>query len=99
MGRHSTGRLRIGMNSPVVLLALLLVVALVGWLTYAFLKNQLSSSGCDNPVKVSIVAAPAIAPVVAQTAKDVSSSDGDGCYDVDVVAPGSQQDAQPLAPS
>ncbi|TDQ04469.1 substrate-binding and VWA domain-containing protein [Labedaea rhizosphaerae] len=97
MGRHSTGRLRIGLNSPVVLLAILLVVALVGWLTYAFLRNQLSAEGCDNPVKLSIVAAPDIAPVVSQTAKDVSAQDGDGCYDVNVTARDSEQTAQSLA--
>lgn len=97
MGRHSTGRLRIGLNSPVVLLAILLVVALVGWLTYAFLRDRLAASGCDNPTKLTITAAPDIAPVIGQTAKKVSAEDGDGCYDVQVVARDSEQTAQSLA--
>ncbi|HVK22523.1 MAG TPA: substrate-binding and VWA domain-containing protein [Actinokineospora sp.] len=82
MGRHSSGRSG-GARSPVIGLSAVLVVALVGWLSYAVLTKTLGSSDCDTVTPVTVAAAPEIAPVLAQVAADIRAA-GEECFEVTV---------------
>lgn len=88
MGRHSSARpggvhgLR--SRSPVVLLSSLLVLALLGWFTFDFLRDRLGASSCDTTTIVNVTAAPDVAPVVTQIGNRLSEEDEDGCYKINV---------------
>ncbi len=83
MGRHSSAKSRgWRAKSPVIILSGLLVLALFGWFTYDFLSDRLRTSSCDTTTVLNVTASPEIAPVVARTARSVSTEDG--CYDVRV---------------
>jgi Mg-chelatase subunit ChlD len=83
MGRHSSAKSRgLRANSPVIVLSVLLVLALIGWFTYSFLSDRLRASSCDNTVVLNVTASPDVAPVIATTARDLSTEDI--CYDVRV---------------
>jgi hypothetical protein len=56
------------------------VLALVGWFTYDFLADQLRASDCDTTTVLNVTVSPDIAPVVASTARELSSEDT--CYEV-----------------
>lgn len=98
MGRHSASARR-GLRSPVVVLSVLLVLALVGWFTFDFLKGRLRASGCDSTTVINVVAAPDIAPVVTQAGKKASEEDNAGCYKVNVSSRESVVTAESLAVS
>jgi Mg-chelatase subunit ChlD len=66
----------------VIILSGLLVLALIGWFTYDFLSDRLRTSSCDTTTVLNVTASPEIAPVVASTARSVSTEDS--CYDVRV---------------
>jgi hypothetical protein len=80
MGRHYPVSRR-AERTPVVVLSVLLAVALVGWLTFDFLSDQLSASSCESTPLVTVSAAPDIAPAIAQIGRQ--RADGD-CYQVRV---------------
>jgi len=63
---------------------MLLVVGLVGWLTFDVLRDQFSAAGCDSKTVVTVAAAPDIAPVVTKIGRRVSEEGGEGCYKVRV---------------
>jgi hypothetical protein len=66
----------------VIVLSVLLVLALVGWFTYDFLSDRLRASACDTTTVLNVTASPDIAPVIARTAREMSTQDI--CYDVRV---------------
>lgn len=83
MGRHSSAKSRgWRAKSPVIVLSALLVLALLGWFTYDFLSDRLRTSSCDTTTVLNVTASPDIAPVVARTARALSTEDS--CYDVRV---------------
>jgi len=84
-------------RSPVVVLSVLLVVALVGWFTFDFLSDKLGASSCDTTTRLNVTAAADIAPVVANAARRVS--DEDGCYQVTVTSRESDTTAESLVVS
>ena len=97
MGRHlSSNRRRNAFRSPVVLLALLLVLALIGWFGFDFVRGRLATASCESPTTITVAAAQDVAPVVAGVAKRVSEEDGEGCYRVTVNERGSAQVAESL---
>lgn len=97
MGRHSSVKSRDGRaRSPVLWVAALLVVGLVGWFGYDFLSGRLSASGCDTTTVLRLTASPDIAPVVARTARDLSE---DTCYAVHVSNGESEATTQSLVVS
>ncbi|WP_436493571.1 substrate-binding and VWA domain-containing protein [Actinokineospora sp. HUAS TT18] len=98
MGRHSPRSGRAAHRSPVLVLSLLLVVALVGWLSFTVLRDKLGASDCDSVVALSVAAAPDIAAVLTQVGKDTRES-GEECYDVRVTARESAAVAEALAVS
>jgi hypothetical protein len=69
-------------GSPVVILSILLVLTLVGWFGFDYLRARLAGSSCGAVTTLSVVAAPDIAPAVAR----VSEQDSSGCYRVEVSA-------------
>ncbi|MCT2582780.1 substrate-binding and VWA domain-containing protein [Actinophytocola gossypii] len=87
MGRHSSVKSRGARSrSPVILLSVLLVLALLGWLTVDFLSQRLGASDCESTTTVRVTAAEDIAPVVDQLADRVAEQEGDACYEVSVTA-------------
>lgn len=83
MGRHSSAKARGWRGrSPVIVLSVLLVLALIGWFTYDFLSDRLRASACDTTTVLNVTASPDIAPVIARTARELSKQDT--CYDVRV---------------
>lgn len=98
MGRHSTGvRGRWRLDSPVTLLSLLLVLALVAWLSFDFIRDRLAGDGCDSPHQLTVAAAPEIAPALNEVAENLPAREGPGCYQVTVVAKDSTETAESLA--
>jgi hypothetical protein len=87
MGRHSSTRPRgLRSKSPVILLSVLLVLALLGWFTYDLLSDRLRTSSCESTIVVNVTAAEEIAPAVTQVADRVSEKDDGACYDVNVTS-------------
>lgn len=84
MGRHSSAKPRgLRSRSPIVLLSVLLVVALLGWFAFDFLSERLSASSCDTTTELNVTAAEDIAGVVTQVARRGITSEQDGvCYNV-----------------
>jgi hypothetical protein len=82
-----------------LVLGMLLVVALVGWLTYDVLRDRLDAAGCDSNTVVTVAAAPDIAPVVTQIGRRVSEEGGEGCYQVRVSSRESAEMAESVAVS
>ncbi|MEO6087661.1 MAG: substrate-binding domain-containing protein [Umezawaea sp.] len=69
-------------DSPVVILSVLLVLSLVGWTGFDYLRERLASSSCDEVTTLNVAAAPAVAAAVA----GVFEQDNSACYRVEVVA-------------
>ncbi|MFC4854199.1 substrate-binding and VWA domain-containing protein [Actinophytocola glycyrrhizae] len=65
-----------------IVLCALLVLGLLGWFTYDFLSDRLRSASCDTTTRLNVTASPDIAPVIAGTARELSSEDT--CYSVQV---------------
>lgn len=83
MGRHSSAKNRGWRGrSPVIVLSALLVLGLLGWFTYDFLSDRLQASSCDTTTLLNVTASPDIAPVIARTARNLSTEDT--CYRVQV---------------
>jgi hypothetical protein len=83
MGRHSSAKSRGWRGkSPVIVVCALLVLALIGWFTFDFLSDRLRTASCDTTTQLNVTASPDIAPVVARTARDMSTEDT--CYSVQV---------------
>jgi ABC-type molybdate transport system substrate-binding protein len=82
MGRHYPVSRR-AERPPVVVLSVLLVVVLAGWFTFDFLTDKLGASNCESTTTVTLSAAPDVAPVIAQIARQQSADD---CYQVRVSA-------------
>ncbi|MGH3756791.1 substrate-binding and VWA domain-containing protein [Actinophytocola sp.] len=82
-----------------IALGVLLVVALVGWFAFDFLRDRLQASDCDSTTRVAVVAAPDIAPAVAQVGRRVSEQADAGCYRVSVAARESAAVAESLVVS
>jgi hypothetical protein len=98
MGRHSSAKSRGWRGkSPAIVVAAVLVVGLLGWFTYDFLSERLRSSSCDTTTVVNLTASPDIAPVIARTARDLSTEDT--CYSVQVSNRESASTAQSLVVS
>jgi hypothetical protein len=98
MGRHSAATRR-GLRSPVVLLSVLLVLALVGWFSFDFLRGKLRASNCDSITVINVVAAPDIAPIVTQAGNRAVEEDPGSCYKVNVSNRESSTTAESLAVS
>ncbi|SDI50497.1 von Willebrand factor type A domain-containing protein [Actinokineospora alba] len=99
MGRHSPGGGRAATHrSSVVALSLLLVAALVGWLSFDFLRDTLGASDCERVTSLTVAASPDIAPVITQVGRDILEA-GDDCYDVRVTSRESSGVAESLAVS
>jgi len=73
-------------TSPVIVLSVLLVVALVAWLSFAYLRDRLSAGECGTPQQVTIMAAPDIAPVLTEVARTLPGQDGPDCFQVNVTS-------------
>ncbi|MDQ3579271.1 MAG: substrate-binding and VWA domain-containing protein, partial [Actinomycetota bacterium] len=98
MQRHpETAAVRRRLTSPVVLLSALLVLALVAWLSFPYVRDWLAGSGCDAPAPVEIAAAPDIAPVLAEVARTLPERAGPGCVRVTVTSADSAGTAESLA--
>jgi hypothetical protein len=82
-----------------MVLGVLLVVVLVGWVTFDVLRDQLGVSGCDSKTVITVAAAPDIAPIVNQVGRRVSGEGGEGCYKVRVSGRESADVAESLAVS
>ncbi|MGB3438891.1 MAG: substrate-binding and VWA domain-containing protein [Actinophytocola sp.] len=83
MGRHSSAKSRGWRGrSPLIALCALLVLGLLGWFTYDFLSDRLRAASCDTTTQLNVTASPDIAPVLARTARDLSTEDT--CYSVRV---------------
>lgn len=83
MGRHSSAKSRGWRGkSPVIVVCALLVLALIGWFTFDFLSGRLRTASCDTTTRLNVTASPDIAPVIARTARDLSTEDT--CYSVQV---------------
>jgi hypothetical protein len=80
-----------------LVLGTLLVLVLVGGLTFYVLRNQLDAAGCDSKTVVTVAAAPDIAPVVTQVGRRVSEEGGEGCYKVRVSSRESAEVAESVA--
>jgi len=97
VGRHyPDGRRK---RSSALVLGILLVVALLGWLTYDLLRDRLDAAGCDSKTVVTVAAAPDIAPAVTQVGRRVSEEGGQGCYRVRVSSRESSEVAESVAVS
>ncbi|OLF17788.1 substrate-binding and VWA domain-containing protein [Actinophytocola xanthii] len=100
MGRHSSTKPRgLRSKSPVVVLSVLLVLALLGWFSYDLLSDRLRTSSCESTTVVKVTAAEDIAPVVTQVADRVSEKDDGACYDVAVTGGDSSTVADSLVVS
>ena len=83
MGRHSSARSRARRDrSPLIIVCALLVLGLLGWFTYDFLSDRLKGTDCATTAVINVTASPDIAPVIARTARDLSTEDT--CYSVRV---------------
>ncbi|HKN56550.1 MAG TPA: substrate-binding and VWA domain-containing protein, partial [Amycolatopsis sp.] len=91
MERQARQRPRIG--APVVVLSVLLVISLVAWWGFDYLRDRLSGNGCDAVTQVEVTAAPEIAPALIKLAGTVPGQD---CYHVNVTASPTQTTAQEL---
>jgi hypothetical protein len=103
MGRHSSGKAR-GMRglrsrSPAILLSALLVLALLSWFTFDFLRDRLRASSCDTTTVLNVTAAADIAPVINQVGDRVSEEDEAACYKVNVTSRESATTAESLVVS
>ena len=98
MGRHSASARR-GLRSPVVLLSVLLVVALVLWFSVDYLIKHLRPTGCGSTTTINVVASPDLAQIVNTAGTKVSEQDGAGCYKVNVAGKESAATAESLAVS
>ncbi|MBC6450186.1 substrate-binding and VWA domain-containing protein [Actinokineospora xionganensis] len=99
MGRHSPGGGRAAtQRSSVVALSLLFVAALVGWLSFDFLRDTLGASDCERVTSLTVAASPDIAPVITQVGRDILEA-GEDCYDVRVTSRESSGVAESLAVS
>ncbi|MGQ0840667.1 substrate-binding and VWA domain-containing protein [Actinokineospora sp.] len=98
MGRHSstTGR-KAGFRAPIVLLSAVLVLVLVGWFAFDFVRDRLSGPACESTTVLNVTAAPDIAPIVDQAANRVSTMDTESCYQVTVSNRDSASTAESLA--
>ncbi|HWM74810.1 MAG TPA: substrate-binding domain-containing protein, partial [Nocardioides sp.] len=76
-----------------------LVVALVGWLAFDVLRDQLNAAGCESNTVVTVAAAPDVAPAVTQLGRRVSDEGGEGCYQVRVSSRESAEMAESVAVS
>jgi hypothetical protein len=82
-GRHrSLQGARKAAGSPVVLLSSALVVVVAAALSLTYLKSRLDTTDCDSATFVEVAAAPAVAPMVARLADEVTGS----CFQLDVRA-------------
>lgn len=100
MGRHSSVQPRgLRSRSPVILLSALLVVALLGWFTFDFLRDRLRASSCDTTTVINVTAAEDIAPAVTQIGTRVSEQDEGACYKVNVTSRESTATAESLVVS
>ncbi|MDQ3789710.1 MAG: substrate-binding and VWA domain-containing protein [Actinomycetota bacterium] len=98
MGRHSSAKSRGWRGrSPLIALVAVLVLGLLGWFTYDFLSERLQASGCDTTTTLNVTASPDIAPVIARTARELSTEDT--CYSVQVSNRESSATAQSLVVS
>jgi hypothetical protein len=87
MARHWPAALRNRpFTSPVVVLCVVLVVVLVAWLGFSYLRGRLEAGGCGTPAQVRVTAAPDIAPVLTQVARTLPGQDGPGCFRVSVTS-------------
>jgi hypothetical protein len=98
MGRHSATTRR-GMRSPVALISVLLVVALVLWFSVDYLIKHLRTAGCGTTTTINVVTSPDLAAVVTAAGRKVSEQDGAGCYQVNVSGKDSAATAESLAVS
>ncbi|WP_436493574.1 substrate-binding and VWA domain-containing protein [Actinokineospora sp. HUAS TT18] len=97
MGRHSTAKAGPGLRSPVVLLAVLLVLALLGWFGYGFVKDRLGGSDCDQTTVLQVTAAPEVTGIVDAAAKRTAEADAAECLRVAVTSRDSAATAESLA--
>jgi ABC-type molybdate transport system substrate-binding protein len=81
MAAHPVRARRI--DTRVVVLSALLVVALLAWAGVDYLKDRLAGGGCDTTTPVHVTAAPDVAPVLTTLARSVPEGD---CYTVEVTA-------------
>ncbi|MFD8494817.1 substrate-binding and VWA domain-containing protein [Amycolatopsis sp. NPDC059657] len=81
-------------GSPVVILSALLVIALLGWVGVEYLRARLANGGCESTTQVRIAAAPDIAPVLTELARNLPEQD---CFHADVASAGSAETAEALA--
>jgi ABC-type molybdate transport system substrate-binding protein len=87
MERHLVAALRNRrFTSPVVVLSVLLVVALVAWLGFSYFRGRLAAGGCGVPEQIQITAAPDIAPVLTQLARTLPVQEGPDCFQVNVTS-------------
>lgn len=93
MGRHASGR---SSRGPIALLVTLLVLSIVGWISYTVLVEQLGVQGCDSQLSINVTAAPDIAPVVKEAARKAAESESEDCYRVRVTSVESEQAAESL---
>jgi Bacterial extracellular solute-binding protein/von Willebrand factor type A domain len=97
MGRHSSAKPRgLRSRSPIILLSVLLVMALVGWFAVDFLSDRLGATSCDTTTELNVTAAEDIARVVGQVGKRVSEQDDGSCYSVTVTTAESSTTADSL---
>ncbi|HEU5475398.1 MAG TPA: substrate-binding and VWA domain-containing protein [Actinophytocola sp.] len=82
-----------------LLLSVLLVVLLIGWFTFDFLRDRLQASGCDVVTTLNVTAAPDIAPTVTQAGRKAAEAGNPGCYKVNVSQRDSAVTAESLAVS
>lgn len=99
MGRHTAARrFRVRVATPVILVAAVLAVALVGAVVLTVGRDR-QSAACPDPVQISVTATPDIAGVIDQVAGEVSAEGGAGCYEVTVTSRDSAEVADALAVS
>ncbi|CRK61376.1 hypothetical protein [Alloactinosynnema sp. L-07] len=97
MGRHSSSaKARLGLRSPVVLLAGLLVLALLGWFGFGFVKDRLGGTDCAQTTVLQVTAAPDVAGIVDSAAKRTAESDAAECFRVAVTNRDSAATAESL---
>ncbi len=95
MGRHSSAKAR--RRFPVVPLVTVVVLGLLGWLGYDFVKDRLGTASCDTTTVINVTAAPDIASVITGIGAEVSEQDG--CYKVNVASRDSAATAESLVVS
>jgi hypothetical protein len=98
VGRHSTTA-RGAKRSPILVVSIVLVLALVGWFTFDFIRDKLKVISCDTTTELNVTAAPDIAPVITQIGNQVSKDAGTSCYTVSVASRDSAATAEALGVS